>query len=426
MKILIKGAKVVNNDDILNADILINNGKIVKIGKNISDKVDKNIDAHGKHVFPGFVDIHTHLRTPGREDEEDLLSGSKAAAHGGFTAVCCMPNTTPCVDNEGLARWIIEESKKIGIIDIYPVGAITKNREGKELSEFGAMAKAGCLALSDDGDSLRDSSLMRRALEYAKMLNLLIISHCEDKSLSAGGFIRESFISSKYGIRAVSDISESTIVYRDIALAKHVDARLHLAHISSKKSIDIISEAKKTFSKLSCETAPHYFTLTVEDIETNNFHGNFRVNPPLGEKHDLEAIRKALKNGTIDCIATDHAPHSAAEKELPFEQAPPGFIGLETAFSLAYTYLVESGIMSLKALSEKLSFNPVNILGLKERGRIEEGFLADIVIADLKKEWVVEPKKLFSKSNNTPFIGKRLKGVVEYTIHKGRIVYKNV
>jgi len=310
MKILIKGAKVVNNDDIFDADILINNGKIIKVEKSISGRADKEIDACGKHVFPGFIDIHTHLRTPGREDEEDFLSGSKAAAHGGFTAVCCMPNTTPCVDNEGLIRWVIEESKKIGLIDIYPIGAITKNRKGEELSEYGAMAKAGCLALSDDGDSVENGSLLRKALEYAKMFNLLIISHCEDKSLSAGGFIRESFISSKYGMRPVSDISESAIVYRDIALARYVDARLHLAHISSKKSIEIISEAKKTFSKLSCETAPHYFTLTVEDIEKSKFHGNFRVNPPLGEKHDLEAIRKALKEGTIDCIATDHAPHS--------------------------------------------------------------------------------------------------------------------
>lgn len=426
MRILIKGATVVNNDDIFEADILINNSKIIKVEKNISDKADKEIDASGKFVFPGFVDIHTHLRTPGREDEEDLLSGSRAAAHGGFTSICCMPNTVPCIDNEGLVRWIIEKAKEIGLVDIYPVGAITKNRAGEELSEFGAMAKAGCLALSDDGDSVENSSLFRRALEYAKMFDLLIISHCEDKSLSAGGFIRESFISSKYGIRAVSDISESTIVYRDIALAKYVDTRLHLAHISSAKSIDIISGAKKTFSKLSCETAPHYFTLTVEDIEKNKFHGNFRVNPPLGERHDLEAIRKALKNGVIDCIATDHAPHSAAEKELPFEQAPAGFVGLELAFSLTYTYLVKNGILDLKALVEKLSFNPIKILGLTERGKIEEGFLADIVVVDLDKEWVVEPARFFSKSNNTPFMGKKLKGTVEYTIHRGRIVYKNV
>jgi len=425
MKIVIKEAKVVNDDGIFDADILINNGKIIKVEKNISERADKEIDARGKYVLPGFVDMHTHLRTPGREDEEDLLSGSKAAVHGGFTAICCMPNTKPCIDNEGLVRWIIEESKAIGLVDIYPIGAITKNREGKELSEFGAMAKAGCLALSDDGDSIKNSSLLRRALEYAKMFNLLIISHCEDKSLSAGGFMRESFISSKYGIRAVSDIAESIIVYRDIELAKYTGARLHLAHISSKKSIDIIREAKKTFSNLSCETAPHYFALTVEDIEENKFHGNFRVNPPIGEKHDLNAIRKALKDGTVDCISTDHAPHSAAEKELPFEQAPAGFIGLEVAFSVAYTYLVKNGNIDLTTLVKRMSRNPVNILGLQKRGRIEEGFLADIVIVDLEKNWVVEPQKFSSKSSNTPFIGKRLQGTIEYTIHRGRIVYKN-
>lgn len=425
MKILIRGAKIVNSDKIFDADILINSGKIVRVKKGISDKADKIIDARGKYVFPGFVDIHTHLRTPGREDEEDILSGSKAAAHGGFTTICCMPNTDPCIDNEGLVRWIIDESKKIGIVDIYPVGAITKNREGKELSNFSAMAKAGCLALSDDGDSVKNSLLLRRALEYAKMCGLLIISHCEDKDLSAGGSIRESFVSSKYGIRAVSDISESVIVYRDIALAEYVGARLHLAHISSKRSIDIIRGAKKTFPQLSCETAPHYLTLTVEDVERNKFHGNFKVNPPLGEQYDLEAVRGALKEGTIDCIATDHAPHSPAEKELPFEQAPPGFIGLETAFSLAYTYLVKDGILDLRNITEKLSFNPVKILGLEKRGVIKEGFLADITIVDLEKEWTVEPKKILSKSKNTPFMGRSLKGTVEYTIHKGRIVYKN-
>ncbi len=425
MKILIKKATVVNPDITFNADILISNSKIVKISQNIRERADKEIDAEGKFVMPGFIDMHTHLRTPGREDEEDLLSGSQAAAKGGFTTICCMSNTSPCIDNEGLARWIIDEAEKIGLVDILPIGAITRDRKGRELTEFGALAKAGCCALSDDGDSIEDSAIFRKALEYAKMFDLLIISHCEDRSLSQEGAMRESFISSKYGIASIADISESLRVYRDIEIARYVDARLHLAHISCAKSIDIIRKARKGFPRLTCETAPHYFLLTVDDIERGGFSGNYRVNPPLGEKKDTLAIKDALKEGTIDCIATDHAPHSFAEKELPFEQAPCGFIGLELAFSLAYTQLVRNNFIDLSNLVRKMSANPARILKLPLKGEIKEGFVADIVVVNLEKEWRVQEDNLFSKSKNTPFLGQIFKGVVEYTIHRGRIVYKN-
>ncbi len=421
---LIKNAYLILSKEVKKLDILIESNKITRIGENISEKCKEQIDARGKYIFPGFIDMHTHLRTPGREDEEDLLSGSKAAAKGGFTKIFCMPNTQPPIDNQGLAKWILEEGKKIAIVDIYPVGAITVNRAGKQLTEFEALSGAGCFSLSDDGDSVSDSLILRRALEYAKMTKMLIISHCEDTSLSNKGVIRESFISSKYGLPAVSDISESLIVNRDIELAKYLDARIHLAHISSFKSIEIIKRAKKEGVKVTAETCPHYFCLTVEDIEKGNFNSNFKVNPPLGEKKDLKAIRQALKDGVIDCIATDHAPHSLAEKEVPFEGAPFGLIGLEFAFSLAYTYLVKGNIIGLPAIAEKMSLNPAKIIGLKNCGEIKEGNFADLAIVDLEKTQKIDKESIFSKSKNTPFLGKELEGVVECTIHNGRIVYQ--
>ncbi|MCM8823511.1 MAG: dihydroorotase [Candidatus Omnitrophica bacterium] len=424
MKILIKSATIVNSKNTILADILIENGRIAKLDRNIKENADREIDAKDKFVLPGLIDLHAHLRTPGREDEEDLISGSCSAAKGGFTTILCMPNTNPCIDNEGVVEWIREESQKIGIVDIIPIGAITKERKGKELSEFGVLKKAGCLALSDDSDSIDDSYLFRRALEYAKMFNLLIISHCEDKNLSSQGAMRESLISAKYGMSSIPDIAETIRVFRDIEIAKYVNTKLHLAHISCKKSIELIRREKETFPYLTCETSPHYFILTVEDVEKSNFHANFKVNPPLGERNDVEEIRKAIKEGVIDCIATDHAPHSFAEKEAPFENAPFGFVGLELAFSLTYTYLVREKIISFNQLVEKLSYNPANILGLKDRGEIRKDAIADLIIVDVNKSWQVISKNLVSKSKNTPFLNSELMGLVELTIHQGKIVYE--
>ena len=421
MKLIIKNASLVNADEIIQANLLIENGKITGIGKDIKG-ADKEIDAKGKYVFPGFIDLHTHLRTPGREDEEDLLSGATAAAKGGFTTIFCMPNTDPAIDNEGLAKWICEESQSIGLVDIYPIGAITRNREGKELTEFGALKRAGCIALSDDGFSVEDTLILRRAYEYAKMFDLLVISHCEDSQLSYGGNMRESFISSKYGISGIPDIAESLIVARDIELAKYLDVRIHLAHISCSKSLEVIRRAKKEGVKVTAETCPHYFTLTVDDVEREGFPGNLKVNPPLGDKKDLAAIKKALREGTIDCIATDHAPHSLAEKELPFELAPFGFIGLELAFSLTYL-LVKEKALDLKDLANKLSTQPAAIAGLDKCGKIAKDYVADLVIVDLEGKWKVEEENLASKSKNTPFLGQELEGTIEHTIKKGKVIY---
>jgi len=425
MKILIKNGIIVNPDKNEEADILIAGGVVKKISKNIKEECDKTIDAKGKHVMPAFIDMHAHLRTPGREDEEDFETGSIAAAKGGFATIFCMPNTAPCIDSEGIVGWVIEEAKKVGLISIFPIAAVTKERKGEKLTEFGALKSAGVIALSDDGDSIESSAMARKAFEYAKTFDLLIISHCEDTALSANGAIREGVISTKYGINAIPDIAETLIAFRNIALAEYIETRIHVAHTSCEKTLGVIRDAKKRAAQVTCETAPHYFVLTVDDIEKNKFDSNFKVNPPLGETKDVEAVKQALKDGTIDCIATDHAPHSVAEKELPFESAPFGFIGLELAFSLSYQYLVKAGVLTLNQLVQKLSSNPAKILGIEGRGKIEIGSRADITIVDLNKSWEVKKETLASKSKNTPFLGSMLSGVVEYTFHKGKIAYKN-
>lgn len=423
MRILIKDGTVVNAGGISRRDVLIDEERILRVAEKITDSGDKKIDAKGKYIFPGFIDMHTHLRTPGREDEEDIASGSRAAVKGGFTKILCMPNTEPPLDNETAVKWVIEQAREEGFLDVYPVGAITIARAGKQLTEFGALKRAGCLCLSDDGNSVADGLLLKGALEYAAMDELLIISHCEDKSLANQGAMRESGISSKYGIAAIPDICESLVVARDIEIAKYLNARIHLAHISTAKSVEIIKRAKQEGVRVTCETCPHYFIFTVDDIEKSKFDTNFKVNPPLGEKDDLERIRQALKEGVIDCIATDHAPHSKAEKEQPFEYAPFGFIGMETAFSAAYTYLVKTGIFDLNMISQKMACNPARILGFEKCASIEEGFESSLVVADLNSKWDVTEENIQSKSKNTPFLGRALDGVIEYTIHKGKIVY---
>jgi dihydroorotase len=423
MKILIKNATIVNPNKVFKASILIEKDKIVSLAQRIRVKADKEIDAEGKHVFPGFIDMHAHFRTPGREDEEDIFTGACAAVRGGYTTVCCMPNTNPAIDNEARVRWLIEEAQKDDLIDLFPAGAITKERAGKELTEFAALRRAGALLVTDDGSAVRDPLILRRALEYSKMVKILIAEHCEEHVLTQNGSLREGLISSKYGIAAIPAIAESLVVARDIELAKYLGARIHLMHISTARSLEIIKRAKKDGVKVSCETCPHYFSLTVDDVEAAEFSGNFKVNPPLGDKKDIEAVKKALRDGVIDCISTDHAPHSPAEKELPFEDAPFGFVGLETAFAVSYTNLVKSKIMDLKNLAQKMAYNPARVLGLENRGKIAKNFKADLVIVDLNRQFKVTEKTFASKSKNSPFLGKELFGAVNTTIHNGRIVY---
>jgi dihydroorotase len=424
MVLLIKGGHVVDPANKRDAvfDILIEKGKISRIEKNIKGEGYKIIEAKDKFVLPGLVDMHAHLRQPGREDEETLLTGSQAAIKGGFTTVCCMPNTAPAIDNQGVVEYIYAENKKIGLINIYSIAAITKNREGKELTEIGELKKAGAVALSDDGSPVMNAEIMRRALEYARMFDLTVISHCEEENLSAGGLMNEGYTATVLGLKGIPPEAESIMVARDIELARLTGAGLHIAHVSTKESVGLIRRAKSQDIKITCETCPHYFTLTEEAVL--GYNTNCKVNPPLRAKEDVAAIKEGLKDGTIDAIATDHAPHADFEKDIEFEQASFGMIGLETALSLAIKELVQTKALTLTQLAEKMSLNPSRILGLN-KGTLGAGVDADIVIIDLQKTWIPEKKKISSKSQNSPFLGWELPAEVTWVICQGRILSNN-
>ncbi len=422
MDLLVKDGHIVdpaNNID-TKRDILIEDGKIKALKKDIAKKGIKVIDAKDKIVLPGLVDMHVHLREPGREDEETIESGSLAAAKGGFTTICCMPNTDPAIDNQGVVELVVSQSKRVGLIKILPIGAITRGLKGEELAELASISEAGAIGFSDDGNPLRNSQIMRRALEYSKMLNRIVISHCEDTDLSEGGSMNEGYISMLLGLNGIPYTAETHFVARDIELARMSDARLHIAHLSCKESVELIKEAKDKGVKVSCETAPHYFSLTEEAVR--DFNTNAKINQPLRTKDDVEAIKEALKDGTIDVIATDHAPHLDSEKDVEFDYAPFGIIGLETALSLVIMGLIDKNFLGWLELVKVMALNPSRILGL-DSGTLSEGKDADIIIVDPQKTWKVTKESLFSKSKNTPFLGQELKGVVEITICKGRIVY---
>lgn len=423
MNILIRQGRVIDpvNDFDGPADILLKNGKVAKVGDKIRADDAKTVEAKGKLVIPGLIDMHSHLRQPGREDEETFLTASRAAARGGFTTICAMPNTEPVCDNRGAVEFLISEAKKNAIINIFPIGAITKGQDGEDLTEISDMKKAGIVAISDDGLSVRNSQLMRKAMEYSRMFDLPVISHCEDLDLTAGGVMNEGFNSTLLGMKGIPNASEAVMVARDIILAELTGVRLHIAHLSCRESVRIIKEAKRAGLKVTAETCPHYFTLTDETVRS--FDTNFRVNPPLRSKGDLKAIKEALKDGTIDIIATDHAPHTEAEKDVEFDLAPSGIIGLETALSLAIEELIDKKVISWKELVEKMSSAPAKILNIKSKGSLAPGNDADLVIIAPEAEWVLRREEILSKSKNSPFIGKRLKGKVLYTICSGKIVY---
>lgn len=424
MSLLIKNANIINPDGIKKSDIYIEKGIIKKISSGIRKDSSIVIDVGGKYVAPGFIDIHTHLRTPGREDKETIKTGSQAAVKGGFTTIMCMPNTEPPIDNYEIALRIRKEAQKIGLLDVFPVGSITKGRAGKELSEFAKLKEAGCLALSDDGSPVADASLLRKALEYGRLCDMLLISHCEDESLSKDGILRESELTAEQGILSIPDIAETVIVAREIEMARYLKAKIHLAHISNSRSMQLIERAKKDGVKVTAETCPHYFSLNLDDIR-NNMTSNYKINPPLGTKEDMEKIRKGLSKNIIDCISTDHAPHTFVEKNASIlNEAEFGIIGLETAFSLSLR-LVEEKYLTLEKLVEKMSSSPADILSLSDRGRIKEGLRGDLVIIDTDKEWKVTEESIKSKSKNTPFMGQTLKGAISSTIYKGNVVYKD-
>ncbi len=423
MKVLIKGGRVIdplNNLDKV-CDILIEDSRISKAAFDIKNSADKIIEAQDKIVMPGLIDMHVHLREPGREDKETVCSGTKAALKGGVTTLLAMPNTHPAIDsleNVELLKGIIHKTAKA---NVFMVATITKGRKGEELTDIAGLKKRGAIAISDDGNSVDDESLMLEAFKKAKENNLLVICHCEDKLLSANGVVNLGFTSTRMGLRGISKESEYKRVERDIKLAEKVDASVHIAHVSCQESLEIIVQAKKKGVKVTCETAPHYFALSEEDVL--GYDTNKKMNPPLRGKDDIEAINKALKNGVIDTIASDHAPHTENEKDIEFERAEFGVIGLETELAVAITELVNTGRLDWTGLVKKMSLNPAKILGIN-KGNLSIGSDADIVVINPDKEWIVEKQNLISKSKNSAFLGRKLKGVVEYTICSGKIVYK--
>jgi len=425
MKLLIKNGIIVEPAKNLQQqlDMLIENGKIIRIAKKIElkEKIE-TIDAKNYIVSPGLIDIHSHLREPGNEDEETIATGTRAAAAGGFTTIFCMPNTNPPIDNQATVELVMLKAKNEGLINVLPVGCITKQRKGEELTEIGELKNAGVVAISDDGSSVKNSKIMRRALEYAKMFDLVIISHCEDTDLSKDGVVNEGKVSTLLGLRGIPKEAEEIMVIRDIILASLTQSKLHITHVSTKGSIDFIRQAKKSGIKITCDVTPHHFVLTEDKLLEYPYDTNLKMNPPLRTQEDLNAIIEAIKDDVIDCIASDHAPHTIEEKNKEFDLAPFGIIGLETVLPLCITYLYYKYKITLIKIIEKLTTNPAKIFGLKTKGKIELGFDADLTIFSLDEEFIVD--KFYSKSTNSPFVGWKLKGKIKYTICNGKVVYK--
>lgn len=423
MSLLIKGGRVIdpsqNIDDLL--DILVVDGRIAEVGKNLKAPAGVDtVDASGCLVTPGLIDMHVHLRDPGLEYKEDIVTGTRAAAAGGFTSVCCMPNTKPVNDNKAVTSYIINKAKSEGLVNVFPIGAITQGSKGESLAEMGDMKEAGCVAVSDDGRPVTSAELMRRALEYAKGMGIMVIAHSEELALVGEGVMNEGFTSTELGLKGIPWAAEDVAVARDVYLAELTDSPLHIAHISTMGSVRIIRNAKGRGVKVTCETAPHYFSLT--DDAVRGYDTNAKMNPPLRTAEDVAAIKAGLADGTIDAIATDHAPHHLDEKDVEFNAALNGIIGLETSLPLTLQ-LVADGELDVKALVEKMSCNPAKILGI-DRGTLIQGAVADVTVIDPGMEWKVEADKLASKSKNSPFIGWSMKGWAKYTIVGGKVVYK--
>ena len=425
MRILIKGGRVIdpkNNIDKV-TDIFIDKGVISEVGSDIDYELEgvelEVIDAAGKIVVPGLVDMHCHLREPGFEYKETIETGTASAAMGGFTSIACMPNTKPVTDNAAVVTFIKERAREVGRVHVYPIGAITKGQEGQELAEIGEMKFAGVVAVSDDGKTVKNPALMRHAMEYAAMFDTTVISHCEDMDLVEGGCMNEGFMSTYLGLKGISRAAEEVIIAREIVLAETLNVGIHIAHVSTKGGVQLIRDAKSRGVKVTCETCPHYFTLTERAVE--GYNTNAKMNPPLREEADVEAVREGLRDGTIDAIATDHAPHHIDEKNCEFTVAANGIVGFETAFALSYTYLVESGIMPLSDMIRKLTVNPASILGLG-KGSLSENAKADVAIFDVEEAFTVHTSEFKSKSKNSPYDGFQLKGKLCYTIVNGEIV----
>jgi dihydroorotase len=420
MKTLIQNGNVVLRDGVKKCDILVENGTIKSVATKINEKADTVIDATGKHIFPGLIDMHVHLREPGFEGKEDIESGSKAAVAGGFTQVCCMPNTDPVCDNAVVVTYILHRAHEVGLCKVRPIGAITKGQKGESLADIGKMKKAGAVAISEDGKSVMNSNVMRLAMEYASDFDLKCLCHCEDANLVDGGVVHDGYNATATGLKGSLRAVEDIMIARDICLAESLNLPVHICHVSSYSGVEIIRNAKARGVQVTAETCPHYFTLT-DDIIID-FDTNSKVNPPVREAKDRAAVIEGLKDGTIDCIVTDHAPHALKDKAVEFQMAANGMSGLETSFALSYTYLVKTGVLTLSELADKMSYAPAHILNL-EGGEIKEGGVADLTIADLNEKYTIDSTKFYSKGKNTPFNGFEVYGRVCQTIVDGKVKF---
>ena len=431
MKIIINNGRIIDPSQGIDGtgDIFIENGKIREIRtpappplskggrRGVSAPDLRTIDASGLLIIPGLIDMHVHLREPGFEYKETIKTGTAAAVRGGFTTVCCMPNTFPVNDNASVTEFIKRKASQEGCCSVLPIGAITKGQKGEELAEIGTMRNEGCVAFSDDGQPVMNSLIMRRALEYSKAFNVPIISHCEDLTLSEDGVMNEGLLSITLGLKGIPVEAEQIMIFRDILLAEMTGGKLHIAHVSTEGSVNLIRDAKQRGVHVTAETCPHYFSLTEEAVK--GYNTNAKVNPPLRTARDTKAIKEGLRDGTIDAIVTDHAPHHTDEKLREFDMAPFGISGLDTALSLSLK-LVNEGVLTLSQLIERMALSPARILGI-DRGTLRTGSDADLVIMDLNKEFMVEPERFISKGRNTPFAGWRLEGMPVFTTYKGKL-----
>lgn len=424
MKILIQNGHVLDPESKRDGiyDVLVEDTRIAKVAEKIDEEADRIIDAKGCYIMPGFIDLHVHLRDPGLEYKETLETGGKAGARGGVTTLCAMPNTKPVTDNGEKVASVHERAKTESPVHVIQIGAITVGQQGEELADIEGMAKAGCHAISEDGKSVMNASLYRKAMKIAKENNVSIFAHCEDITMVEGGVMHADEKASALGLKGITNAVEDVIVARDILLAKETGVRLHLCHCSTEDSVQMVKEAKEAGLPVTAEVCPHHFIMTTDDITEDD--GNFKMNPPLRGKKDVEALKAGLKADIMDVIATDHAPHSAEEKNKSMKEAMFGIVGLETMACLTYTELVDTGILTPMQMAEKTSYNPARILGLEDKGAVAEGKIADLVIFDPNREYTIDKNTFFSKGKNTPFHGRKVKGEVRYTFVDGTIVYE--
>lgn len=422
--ILFRGGRVVDPSQGLDTitDLYIRDGQVVGLGANLGTPDDARIvEAAGLVIAPGLVDVHVHLREPGGEEKETIATGSASAVAGGFTAVCAMPNTAPPIDNQGAVGFVKAKGEAAGLARVFPIGCVTVGQRGEQLAEFGEMVAAGAVAVSDDGHPVMSSQMMRTALEYAKTFGIPVADHCEDMPLAVGGAMHEGIVSMRLGLKGIPSAAEEIHVARDCILAELTGGHIHLCHMSTRGSVELIRRAKEKGLSVTAEAAPHHFALTHERV--GDYDTNAKMNPPLRESEDRDAIRAGLADGTIDCIATDHAPHHYDAKEREFDDAPNGIIGLETALSIGLRELVHGGAISLPILIDRMSCAPARLWHLPG-GSLRTGGVADIVVFDPEATWMVAPERFRSKSRNTPWAGETLPGVVRMTLVGGRVVYE--